>query len=352
MPRLSAEAAHGVVFENHYAPVGWTSYSLISILQAIHPPMRRYSKGTFSLPTMPGVSMADSFKRRGYKTVFLAAGDPHWANKEWIEDGAFDVVRTGTELGPEQHTSWGVRDQYLFEALGDVMREEDGRPFFIVAWTEQTHHPYRISGDEEIDDDRQRYLRNIQEVDGLLGGVFAQLRQSGLAEETLVVVTGDHGEGFGDLHGTSGHGFTVFEEEVRVPLLIWNPRLFPTGRRVSTIGSQLDLAPTLFDLMGIPAPAGWHGRSLFASERVPRVYFFAAAHGEYLLGVRDEDWKYIVDVRRGSQALYNLRADPQEQTDLAPRQRERTSRMRQRLAAWLQFQDETYAWVQATTRAD
>ena len=77
------------------------------------------------------------------------------------------------------------------------------------------------------------------------------LEEMKLANDTLLVITGDHGEAFGE-HGRIAHGFTVYDEETRVPLLIVNPLLFPHEVVVNSLGSQVDIAPTLLSLLGYP----------------------------------------------------------------------------------------------------
>jgi arylsulfatase A-like enzyme len=217
-----------------------------------------------------------------------------------------------------------------------------------MAWTAQSHHPYEPSpgrpfvdffqgGPLPPDDyDLGRYLNTLREVDSQLGRIFDGLRERKLAGETLVVLTGDHGEAFGDPHRTWGHGARVYEENVKVPLVLWNPRLFPRGLRSATIGSHVDLNRTLADLLGLPPVASWHGRSLFDRLRAPRAYFYAA-NDDYLLGVRDGNWKYIYNVTAGRDALYDLRSDPDERRNVAAGQAERTARLRHRLAAWKHF---------------
>jgi arylsulfatase A-like enzyme len=72
-----------------------------------------------------------------------------------------------------------------------------------------------------------------------------QMKSPGLADSTLAAITGDHGEAFGALHRVSGHGFTVYDEEVRVPLVLWNPVLFAGAGRSARVGSHVDLNATL-----------------------------------------------------------------------------------------------------------
>jgi arylsulfatase A-like enzyme len=117
-------------------------------------------------------------------------------------------------------------------------------------------------------------------------------------------------------------GRTVYEEDVNVPLLLWYPRTYRSGSRSATIGSHVDLAPTIADIAGFPAASDWQGRSLFDTRRAPRAYFYVA-EDHFTLGVREENWKYIFDLREGAEELYDLGRDPTEQHSLAAAQPER-----------------------------
>jgi arylsulfatase A-like enzyme len=170
-------------------------------------------------------------------------------------------------------------------------------------------------------------------VDEQVGRLFDGLRARGLEKDTIVIVTGDHGEAFGDPHHTWGHGFRLYDEGIRVPFMIWSPVLFPAGGRVDTVGSHVDINPTITDLLGLPPAASWEGRSVFARDRPPRAYFYAA-NDDYLLGLREGSFKYIYNVTRGRDELYDLSRDPDERTNIASRHRDRCRVWRQRLAAW------------------
>ena len=190
--------------------------------------------------------------------------------------------------------------------------------------------------------DLTRYLSLLRNVDAQLARLFATLRERGIADDTLVVVTGDHGEAFGDPHGQRGHAWSVYEEEVHVPLMLWNPRLFPEGRRVSTIGGHVDLNPTIADILGAVPDSEWQGYSLFDPARPERAYFMAIAGGD-IFGVREGDWKYIYDVTSARESLFNLRLDPDEQHDFAKGEPERAAQLRERVAAWVEFED-AFLW--------
>ena len=126
--------------------------------------------------------------------------------------------------------------------------------------------------------DLNRYLNCVREADAQLGRLFDGLRSRGIADDTLVIVTGDHGEAFDWPHPCVGHGFYVWQESVNVPCVVWNPKLFAAGlhgRRLRTIGGHVDLNPTVTELLGLSPPGCWQGHSLFDASRPPRATFTA-----------------------------------------------------------------------------
>jgi len=344
-PRLAAEAKNAMVFNKYYAPVAWTAYSLLGLTMSEQPPMERYNTTTFRTGAIHGESLATVLQHAGYRTAFMAAGDPDWASAGSLEKNGFQEVVHGNQLeGAKNVSSWGTEDRFLFHSMLKWIDERRSQPFFLMVWTDQTHHPYTIGADQKLvqvlprdkkNEDLGRYLSLIHESDAQIGALMDSLRSSKLADSTLVVITGDHGEAFGKLHGSSGHGFTVYDEEVRVPLMLWNPALFHGAARSDVIGSHPDLAPTVLDALGIAAPRGWDGHTLFDPAKPPRAYFFAAAWGEYLLGVRDNNLKYVYDAREGTQELFDLGKDPNEQRNIAAADTADSNRLRERLASWL-----------------
>src|SRR4029077_18381932 len=169
--------------------------------------------------------------------------------------------------------------------------------------------------------DLNRYLNVLHETDRHIDRLFETIRRHGLEQDTLIVVTGDHGQAFGAPHDSYMQGRTVYEEDVNVPLLLWYPRLPKQAGRASVIGRHIDLAPTIAAIAGFPAAPDWQGRSMLDPEHPPRAYFYVA-EDHYSLGVREGTWKYIFDLREGAEELYDLSADPTEQRNLAAGQPE------------------------------
>jgi arylsulfatase A-like enzyme len=344
-PVLASEAEHTIVFDDQYAHVGMSANALVSMMLSIHPFMtwREYPA---EYPDYPGTTLAQRLKGAGLRTAYLHTGDLSYANQRaFLAGRGFDAIRDRSDLDcAVPSSSWGCEDRDLVDALIRFVDEDPEAPFFAWAWSAQSHHPYEPSPDRPFVDffagravppddyDLGRYLNTLLEADRQLGRLFEALRERGIADDTLVAVTGDHGEAFGDPHDTWGHGSRLYEENLRVPLILWCPRLF-SGERRDVVGGHVDLAPTLAEIMGVAGAPTWQGRSLFARSRPPRAYFYAA-NDDYLLGLREGSWKYVYNATTGRELLFDLAADPRESESLAGEHPQRSRRMRQRLAAW------------------
>jgi arylsulfatase A-like enzyme len=353
-PNLLKEAAHGLTVDHFYAHVGRSSNSLVALLLSVYPKLN-FRDFTEEYPRVERTSLATLFHERRYRTAFMTPSDMSWAGWEaFLPARGFDEVRDQHALACSPPiSSWGVEDRCLADGLIEFIQRDPARPFFVMGWTQQTHHPYAPSPDTPVIDlvgdrepspdayDLNRYLNVLRETDRQLARVFDTLRQSGLADNTIVVVVGDHGQAFGYPHDSYLQGRTVYEEDVQVPLLVWYPRRYAAPQRAPMIGGHIDLAPTIAELAGIPPAPDWQGRSLFDSERAPRAYFYVA-QDEFKLAVREGGWKYILDLRRGTDELYDLNHDPTEQHNLAADQQERCTRLRQRLAAWAEANRRQY----------
>jgi arylsulfatase A-like enzyme len=177
--------------------------------------------------------------------------------------------------------------------------------------------------------DRKRivalYDEEIRYVDHWLGIFFQGLEDRGLMENTVIVLVSDHGEEFWE-HGRTGHGFTNFQEVLRVPLVIYHPDV-PAGRRDGLV-RLLDVLPTVADMVGAPARKEWQGQSLFPlikkeSETPVRFSYAELGHIPYV-SVLNDRWKLVRKLsnkkltgKASEDRLYDLEADPGETRDVA-----------------------------------
>lgn len=345
-PNLSAEAAHAMVLDRGYSQSGWTYLSRLPLMYGMAP----------GLPWTDGWRVVDHStglakilrNERGYRTAFFSGGDPDWDSMYWAarEAGMAEVFGP-KELGGYMASSWGTEDGILVDGLIRWIDSDPNRPFYAMMWTDQTHHPYTLAHDTRpidfLDDKKtpygellERYLNALRQADRHLGRLFAALRHRHLAEDTIVVITGDHGEAFGDPHEQIvGHGGGLYEENIRVPLIFWNPRLFPTGQRSDRPGGHIDINPTLAHMLDIHPPDTWRGASVISNDHPGRAYSVASGI-DYQFGVTDGRFKYIVDIDGGYERLYDLKTDPREQTDVAAQHRQVANEFRNRLGAFVQ----------------
>jgi arylsulfatase A-like enzyme len=357
-PRLVREASNSLIFRGVYSHVGMTANSLVSILLGVYPPVT-WRQLTQDVPDLAGTSIPQVLKPHGYRSAFITSADISYVNSDkFLAGRGFDVVWDVNSMGAPYLFTWGCEDRHMVDGLFKwIDQDPAGMPFFALTWTQQTHHPYRLAEDAEKIDffkggplpnddwDLGNYLNAVRIADTQIGRIIDGLKQRGLAEDTLLVITGDHGEAFGSPHPTYGHGPRVWEENLHVPFVLWNPRLFAGGKTSDQVGGLCDLAATVCDVIGVPPAEAWQSRSLLDRAHPPRTYF-AAANDGYLLAVRQEQWKYIYNATAGSDQLYNLSDDPTEQIDVASSHRDLARELRQRIGAWMTSQRERYHGLQ------
>jgi arylsulfatase A-like enzyme len=351
-PVLARYAPHSVRFDNIYAHVPSTNKSLFSILCARYP-MVSYLSVTGEHPDIPVPSLSSVLADRGFRTAFFNSSDLRFQNADaFLSHRQFGLIQDyrGRNCDRPVYVSstndWpfvdGTDEVCTAASLLDWIGDGRGQPFFAVLWTMMTHHPYFAPG-TELDFDRRnphfnRYLNALHHSDDVLGKILSTLEERGLADTTLVVVIGDHGEAFGQ-HGSYVHK-TAYEEDLHVPCVLINRRLF-AGEGRETVGGLIDVAPTILHVLGVPPPGGWQGESLYDVGRNPRVYFFSP-WSDYLFGYREGDRKYIFNASKNRVEAYDLRADPLEKTALPAGLAEERTVVLQRLAAWVQYQRGLY----------
>ncbi|MET0551389.1 MAG: sulfatase-like hydrolase/transferase, partial [Vicinamibacteria bacterium] len=182
------------------------------------------------------------------------------------------------------------------------------------------------------------YLGEVADTDALLAPLLEPLVAAGRSGRTLVVLTSDHGESLGE-HGEATHGIFAYEATLRVPLVLFQPRIFGP-RTVSAAARHVDVLPTVLDALALPVPAGLAGRSLVPVATGALEAASVTTYFEALSGSLNRGWAPLFGVVRDGVKLvelpapevYDLRRDPRELRDLAPRDRKQLDRLRAALA--------------------
>jgi glucan phosphoethanolaminetransferase (alkaline phosphatase superfamily) len=161
------------------------------------------------------------------------------------------------------------------------------------------------------------YDNGVVHADAIINDLLALLQKKGYLQNTLVVITADHGESLGE-HGLYTHANSVREEVLKIPLLlIPYGYVAPPNAPVRRFPSQVDIAPTVLDELGVPVPATWIGRDLNSGPDLPFTYFEEHAFAG-LIDHRDatHTWKYWIDRKTGVDHIFDLSVDPREHFDV------------------------------------
>ena len=365
-PGIDAFAEQAVLFERAFNHAPWTLPACASILTGQHPlehgaggQLGQFRTLDPSVSTLPGVFAAAGFATHAIVNVAFL-GETFGVTRDFeTVDAKF--YNSNVEIRPAGPTTdaalaWldkqGDESFFLFVHYFDPHAVYDPpQPFrrrfaatadredesFVYGTRDQMVAlrrgelelvPQQIKRAEKLYDAEVAYTDS--QVERLLDGLAAR----GLDGNTMVVITGDHGEEFLD-HGGFEHGHTVYDELSHIPLMIRAPG--GSKGRVQATVRHVDLAPTLTEFCGLPGLPGAAGRSVLdlmrgERDRPRRVLAHGNMWGAPLTSLRDERWKLIVDAG-GDVELYDWVADPGETRNLAAQQPAEVKRMAELLQA-------------------
>ncbi len=318
-PNLDRFCTQAVVFHRTYCHAPHSSFSLSSLQTGM--PMRSLVALGEPLPR----TLADILSERGYRTeafctngIFFTEGEK--LRKYQRRGFGFD------HLDPNGYDGKELTDK----AIAALDRLSAGsKPFYLWVHYFDVHEPYRVhpgitKGKRSVD----RYDGEVKYADMQVARLLRHA--AGLHRPAVVVLTADHGEEFGE-HGGSYHGSSLYEEQVRVPLLWWLPGVSP--KKVTEPVSLIDVVPTILDLLKIPYQGSLEGKSLTglaAGRGGSRGPVFAEVSTKKM--VRDGRYKLIFDQWRSLLELYDLSGDPSEKQNLADTRPRLVARLRSLLA--------------------
>ncbi len=338
-PRLDRVARNGIRFDQAVSPMPMTLPSHTSLMTALEP-YQHGVRDNADFELAPDLFMlAESFQEAGYETgAFVAAYVLH---SRWGLDRGFDLYNDEGVHGIDDLGSGAAlerRGDEVVEAALPWLRQEREAPFFGWVHFYDPHAPYDAPDPWGARFAAEPYDGEVAFTDSVVGNLLDEMGSAGLLENTIVVITADHGEDLQD-HGELGHGLFVYDTTVRIPLLLRLPDLAAAGTVVSEQVRLLDVGPTLLELTGLPLPDSVNGRSMasfivgvgdarpaYSETMFPRWHL----GWQELYALRDGGYKYILAPRP---ELYDLRADPGETNDLAAAMPELADEMRERIEA-------------------
>lgn len=332
MPNLTKLTETSVLFENAYAVYPESIKGLFSVLCSRYPAFDTDSADYARVRTPAIAEVA----RASYRTALFHSGRfMYLGMRDIIDKRGFELLEDAGHIGGNHESSFGVDEP---SAVRRILRWVDaldqGERFCAMYLPIAGHHPYEVPGEAGCAGatEQQRYSNALRYSDAALGQLLNGLKERGEYTNTLFVIHGDHGEAFGQHDANFGHTFFLYEENVRVPLLIAAPGLIKSPIRVNSVASLIDIAPTIADLAGLETPREWQGASLLNQE--PRVALFFTDYSLPLVGLRDGPWKFACELGASGAQLFDTRSDIAETADVSGTHPEIVAAYRERLSAW------------------
>jgi len=322
LPNLARLRDRSFTFTEARAPGSQTVVTFTSIFAGTYYSSQYWSKRAGIRDLWPDddetVRFPELLSAAGVTTVNLAAA-------RWLI-GPVGVVRGFTDEAfvPPKGTHFTVTSRLLPE-LRERLETIGDRPLFAFVHALDAHSSTRPR--KRHKDPWERYIDNLALIDEGLGSLLATIDELGLADRTILIISSDHGEAFGE-HGVTAHGRTLYDELVRVPLLIDAPG-GGEGRVIATPVSLMDLGPTILEIFGSPTPAAHLGESLVPALRGQELGLTRPIIAEGRLKkslIFPDGRKLIVDDRLHTTELYDLHEDPLELVNLVDRGDEEVGR--------------------------
>ncbi len=351
-PRLDALAESGVRFDKAMAQTPLTLPSHASIFTGTYPTFHgARTNGFYSVPD-ERETLAEILRGAGYQTAATIAavvlGRRYGIAQGFdrFDDDPRDMVRESNVNDPSRRAPSVTRASL---AMADSFDRD--RPYFLWAHYFDPHAPYDPPAEiaSQFPDTKSgRYDAEIAATDLEVGRLLDGLEERGLLKRTLIVVLADHGEGFAGPHEESTHGLLVYDDTMRVPFFISARGHIPSGRVDSNIARQVDVLPTVLDLLQIDHPQNEvQGTSLVERIRgnyadAPTLYSYGETLAPWdsygwspLFHTRSDRWKYI---EAPVPELYDLEADPDESVNVVDQHPDKAKELR----TWLlEVQEQT-----------
>ncbi len=319
-----ARATDGVRFDAAYCPTPHTSYSITSLMTG------KYMRPLIALGLgEDSDTWAALLRRYGYRTAAFFPPAVFFIDGERVP--ALHERGLDFEYRKEEFATPALRARQVGEYLATAPRD---KPLFLWVHFFEPHEPYVAHAEHAFGAaDVDRYDSEIAAADEGIGTILAEIRAS--RPGAIVIATADHGEEFGE-HGGRYHGTTVYEEQVRVPLLIEGAGV--ARGEIPSVVQTIDLLPTVLAALGIPRPARLRGRDLGpllankpdGARGAPGLAF--AETDEYTLVARGTA-RLVCARRAGACALYDRARDPGETHDVASEEPEEARDLRHTLTA-------------------
>ena len=355
-PNIDRIAREGIIFNRAYAQGNWTLTSTAALFTALYPTSHNVLSKKRIMPK-ESKTLIENLKVAGYKTAGFSKNPFFWGNfglRRGFDCFYFGQSNFICKLWPSVISDILKRlfmptDENLARQAISWIKSNKSRKFFIYLHYMATHAPYRIPEAYEeiyakeqipdrVDFPHKRYLRNvkfnpaqkrnlidrydgaIRFVDDQIGKLLDILQSLDLNEDTLLIIAGDHGEAFGE-HGDWTHGHTLYQETIKIPLIVWYPKISCNQMVSNELAGLIDIKPTILNIIGIKQSEIHQGKDLISQitkedslyqQKGSREEIFSEGRRNFRCIITSANWKLISDKVKGKIELYNLEEDPEE----------------------------------------
>ena len=272
------------------------------------------------------VSLFDVFSKSGYSTSFFSPvllEFDNLGNSKIIKkiDYIFEpsqIIKNGTfkrKFGTQTAIEEEIVQEHFFKHIQKLKSEN--KPFFTLYFPYWTHAPYEIPFEDTSKlDSLERYYKSQEYINTKIKEFLTKLEEENLLKNSIVVVTADHGEAFGGKVGNFIHPNYLYDENIKVPFLIYAKGITDTQPEIITNPTTvMDVAPTLAALAGIEPEKSWTGNNMFAGITSP-VFIYTRAMNLHS-GILDGKRKFFFNHATGANYYFDLKTDPLENNNLA-----------------------------------
>ena len=335
-PEIDAVAADGARFEWCFSPGTWTIDTVPSFFTGLSPIVHGLYRTHWTIPDSLHV-LPQILRDAGYSTA-LFSQNPYLVARRGFAKGFSETYQYHVRDPREIRRPFSVETYGINAGIAEYLEQHREEPIFLYVHTIEPHHPYVPPGELRVFGQRKgpdgltdAYDSCIRWADMNLGFTISQLKKNGLWDNTLLVITADHGECLPEFDGRGGHGLEPFLPRVRIPLIMRLPGSIPTGAVIPENVQGVDITRTIFDLLDIEPDPQFGGMSLmglldgtkkdvFGKRTIfptgEQTKWQAAVHGKW----------FFLDLE-GNGTLYDMSADPHQKTDVSQNHRDVAQQM-------------------------
>jgi len=323
MPYLLSLAEHSLVFDDYSTVFPLSMKSLVTLFCSIlpFPPRKTITKVN---PRLDCRSFSEVAAEHGYQAGLFHSGRFSFTLKDlFFANRGFDVMYDASNCPNRKEFKrdyWGIEEEGMLRAMFEWVDEQGDRPFAAVYIPVAGHDPFKVF-DEKYErfgkaSRKQKYMNAMSYVDDMMRQLIGGFEERKLAEDTVFLIMGDHGEGL-NIHPNNWiHSAELYEENIQTLAYLYQPRHIRSPIHYPHPVQHIDALPTLYDILGWEVPEQYEGVSIFRPYP-RRMAIHYTWRSKRLAALRDGPIKALLNLRNRKAVAFDLAADPEEKVDIS-----------------------------------